>query len=174
VAMSLCWLQVWPWLRDNHPRIHRRIGLTYLFAGVFPAGLLAFPVAILTTAGQAVRAALFTLAVGWLFVSVAGFRAALRGRYDLHRRWMLRSVALTTSIITLRLIYYSFHFLTTHTLRHTYENQPRLVVTEAYSTSIWLSIALHLVFVEWVLLRPRRRRPVARRPITASTGRAAL
>ena len=158
VAMSLGWLQVWPWLRNNHRRIHRGIGLTYLCVGVFPAGLLALPVAILTTAGQGPRAALFTLAVLWLFVSANGFRAALRHQYDIHRRWMLRSIALTTSIITLRLIYYSFHYLTTHTLGATYQNQPRLVVTEAYSTSIWLAMAIHLGYVEWYLLRPRRRR----------------
>jgi hypothetical protein len=157
VAMSLGWLQVWPWLRNNHRRVHRFVGRTYLFAGVFPAGLLALPVAVLTTSGQAVRAALFTLAVLWLSVSVAGLRAAMRHKYDLHRRWMLRSVALTTSIITLRLVYYSFHYLTTSTLGDTYLAQPRLVVTEAYSTAIWLSIAAHLLFVEWYLLRPKRR-----------------
>ena len=40
VAILTCCLQLWPWLRVRSPDVHRRIGLTYVFAGVLPAGVL--------------------------------------------------------------------------------------------------------------------------------------
>ncbi len=38
VAMAAACLQIWPWLRRAHPRVHRLVGRVYLFGGVLPAG----------------------------------------------------------------------------------------------------------------------------------------
>jgi Predicted membrane protein (DUF2306) len=157
IAISLAWMQVWPWLRDNHPRVHRRIGWVYFLAGAFPSALLAIPVAILSTAGQATRLGLFTLGVLWLSTTVAGFVAALQGRYVDHRRWMLRNVALATSIITARPIFYANFYLLSWLLSAAYAHQPRILFTETYASGIWGALVVHLVFVEWFVLRPRRR-----------------
>jgi uncharacterized membrane protein YozB (DUF420 family) len=165
VAVSLAWLQVWPWLRDNHPRVHRRVGWTYFLAGVIPSGLLSFPVAVLTPAGQSVRATLLVMGVLWVFTTAAGLRAVLQHRYEDHRRWMLRNVALTTTIITSRILSRLFIHYTFELLPDTYRHQRLLVYTGMSSTGLWLSIVLHLGFVEWYLLRPRRRRsPAGARP----------
>lgn len=170
VAITLAPLQVWPWLRERHPRVHRRIGLVYFLAGVFPAGILAVGVAILTTAGQSTRMSLFALSVLWLITTVAGFTAALRGRYDDHRRWMVRNVALTTSIVTARPIFYANFYVISWWLSPTYAKEPFTQFTQAYATGIWLSIIIHLVIAEWVILRPRRRarRIAPQRPAVAA------
>jgi hypothetical protein len=163
IAMSLAWLQVWPWFRNNHPKIHRRIGWVYFLGGVIPSGLLAIPVAALSSAGQSLRMALTSLGVLWLVSTFLGFRAALQGRYDIHQRWMLRNVALTTSIITARPIFMLNFFGLQALLPDTYPADARHTFTESFSTGIWGSVLLHLVIVEWVVLRPRRR---ARRKVT--------
>jgi len=39
----------------------------------------------------------------WLFAAYQGYRSAREGRFDAHRRWMIRSFALTFAAVTLRL-----------------------------------------------------------------------
>jgi uncharacterized membrane protein len=168
VAESLAWVQVWPWLRETHPRLHRRLGRVYYFAGVFPACTAAFGVAVISEQGQGVRAVLLTMATLWMITAVCGLRAVLNKQYDAHRRWMLRNVALTTATIDTRVIYPLFILVTHWLLGATYDNQNRLLQNEASATALWFPILVHLLYVEWYLLRPRRRRPV-RAPAPASS-----
>lgn len=156
VAMCLAWLQVWPWLRENRPRTHRRIGLVYLFAGAIPSGLLAIPVAILSTSGQSYRVSLLALALLWLTTTFFGYRAVRQGRYADHRRWMLRNVALTTAIITARPFFAANFFGLSALLPETYPMSEQLTYTESLSTGMWSAVLLHLIIVEWLLLRPKR------------------
>ncbi|MGW3231991.1 DUF2306 domain-containing protein [Kitasatospora sp. NPDC001095] len=101
-------LAVGPWqfsrrLRERRPSLHRRTGATYLLACLVGAAgaLLLVPVAY----GGAVTGAGFgCLAVAWLVTGGAGLRAVLDGRVADHRRWMVRSFALTFAAVTLRLM----------------------------------------------------------------------
>ncbi|MFJ9444497.1 DUF2306 domain-containing protein [Kitasatospora sp. NPDC101235] len=101
-------LAVGPWqfsrrLRERRPRWHRRIGVTYLLACLVGGvgALLLAPVAY----GGAVSGVGFAcLAVAWLVTGGAGLRAILDGRVIDHRRWMIRSFALTFAAVTLRLM----------------------------------------------------------------------
>jgi hypothetical protein len=164
VAIALCWLQVWPWFRANHPVAHRRIGWTYLVLGVFPAGLLAIPVAILVAEGHSVRVAFLTLAVLWLLSAALGLRATLQRRYADHRVWMLRNVALTTSIVTMRPLSYGALALMSSWLPNTYPANSIATVIQMEDAGFWASIVIHLVVVEWIILRKGRSapRPAAR------------
>src|SRR6185312_10625818 len=164
-AICLAWLQVWPWLRETRPKVHRYVGRVYFYAGVIPAGITAFPVAVITPDGQAIRAVLLVIATCWAVTTVAGLRAALQHRYDDHRRWMLRNVALTTVIVTSRILSWQFVNRTFQFLPKTYDHQVLLTATGMNATGLWTALLLHLGFVEWYLLRPRRRRnPVRVRP----------
>ena len=167
VAAALAWLQVWPWLRETHPTAHRRIGWVYYLVGVFPSCLLAFPVAALTPAGQGIRVVLLVMAALWAVTVVAGFRAVLQRRYDDHRRWMLRNVAMTTTVITSRWVGMVGVELTLALLPETYGSQERLVFEEMNAAGLWAAITIHLLLVEWVLLRPRRRGRAAAHPVKA-------
>jgi hypothetical protein len=158
VAVCLGWLQVWPWLRENHPVIHRRIGWVYFFGGVIPSGILAFPVAVLNIFGQGMRYAFLAMALLWAITTVGGFVSAVQHRFEDHRRWMYRSVAMTTSTITVRFLQPLAINLTTWLLPATYSGQARQAVLEGAAAGLWASFVLHLLFVEWVVLRPRRRR----------------
>ncbi|ONI84651.1 hypothetical protein ALI22I_29370 [Saccharothrix sp. ALI-22-I] len=169
IAISTAWVQVWPWFRNNHPRWHRRIGYVYFGLGVFPSGILAFPVAFLATSGHGPRMVLGVMGVLWMISSVAGLRAARGRRFDDHRRWMLRSVALTTCIATARPFVYGQVALLGWLLPDTYPaSRDTFVLSEAMG--LFIAMMIHLVFVEWYLLRPKRR---ARRASQARTPVAA-
>lgn len=85
-------LQLWPWLRRNHPAIHRWSGHVYVFVGALPAALLAlvmFPVAF-----KPGSVAVLMSGILWAVTSVVGWVRARQGRYAEHRRWMLYSFAI--------------------------------------------------------------------------------
>ncbi|WP_033296293.1 DUF2306 domain-containing protein [Amycolatopsis jejuensis] len=104
IAMVTAVLQIWPWIRRRYPTLHRYSGRVYVFAGVLPSGLMALTIGAASPFGPATRASDVLLAVVWLGVTGAGYRAARERRFGDHRRWMIRSFALTMSIILNRLI----------------------------------------------------------------------
>lgn len=104
IAMITCCLQVWPWLRQTHPGIHRISGRIYVIAGVIPSGILALGMGFIGAFGPMVQTSNVMLSLLWLGFTFAGLRAARQRRYRQHRRWMIRSFALTMSIVINRVI----------------------------------------------------------------------
>jgi uncharacterized membrane protein YozB (DUF420 family) len=82
VGLVLGPLQFVPAVRARR-RVHRRIGRTYLLAGVLPSALTV---------------------IGWLVTGALGVRAVRRGDVQAHRDWMLRNYALTFLAVTARLL----------------------------------------------------------------------
>ncbi len=85
-------LQLWPWLRRNHPAVHRIRGRVYILAGALPSAALAlalYPV----TPGPG-RVAVLVAASLWSTTAIFGWLAARRKRYVEHRRWMVYSFAI--------------------------------------------------------------------------------
>jgi hypothetical protein len=152
VALLTAGLQIWPWLRSRYPRVHRWTGRVYLFGGVFPAGVAVLGVAPISTTGPASAVGNTMLAILWLGTAVAGYRAARQRRFADHRAWMIRSVALTFSIVVNRawigvylLVFSAFGPL----------DQPMIMA--ASTASVWSSWVVNLLVAEWWLLRTRRR-----------------
>ncbi|MCE0762766.1 DUF2306 domain-containing protein [Pseudonocardia kujensis] len=150
VALLTSVLQVWPWLRRSHPRVHRWSGRLYLFAGVFPGGLAVLTVAPFGEMGPVQQAGNTALGALWLVTGVLGYRAARRGRYAQHRAWMVRSVALTWSIVANRvwsplcLAVYAPGALSDADVAHS-------VIAQAIGVSVWASWVLNLIVAEWWL-----------------------
>jgi len=94
--------QFLPRLRTRWPKVHRTIGKIYVVACLAgaPAG---FILAMGSDAGPIARSGFMTLAVLWFAVTAYAFQLATQGRIVLHRRWMIRSFALTFAAVTLRL-----------------------------------------------------------------------
>jgi uncharacterized membrane protein len=89
-------------LRDRHPQVHRvtgRIALTAIVVGGC-AGLVLAPHSL---AGSVGTAGFGLLAVLWVTFALTAFRAIRRGDIATHRRWMVRTFALTYAAVTLRL-----------------------------------------------------------------------
>lgn len=103
LALALAPLQLWAGLRRRLPRLHRLVGWLYA-GGVLIGGLGGLTLAPNAHAGWASGGGFLLLALVWLATTAFGIAQAIAGRIDAHRRWMLRSVALTGSAITLRLM----------------------------------------------------------------------
>jgi uncharacterized membrane protein len=96
-------LQFVKWVRRRWPSFHRATGRVYMGACAIgaPAG---FMLALGTTAGPFASVGFAIPALLWALFTWAGWRAAVDRRFAAHRNWMLRSYALTSTAITLRLM----------------------------------------------------------------------
>ena len=99
-ALVLGSLQFAPGLR--RVGAHRWIGRTYVL-GCLVGGAAGLVLATGSSAGPIASAGFGSLAVVWIAVNLLGWRAALDRRFEDHRRWMIRSWALTLAAVTLRL-----------------------------------------------------------------------
>lgn len=89
-------------LRDRAPAVHRWTGRMYL-VGVGVGGLGGLAMARLAYGGPAARLGFAALAVAWLYATWMAYRRIRRGDVASHRRWMVRSFALTFAAPMLRL-----------------------------------------------------------------------
>jgi len=89
-------------LRTARPKVHRWMGRTYVVACLV-GGVSGLFLAAGCTAGPIAQVGFGLLAVCWLTANVQAWRLALAGRYAEHRRWMVRSFAMTFAAVTLRL-----------------------------------------------------------------------
>lgn len=105
-ALLLGSLQFLPALRRGQGRgfgpPHRWTGRVYV-AGCLVGGAAGLILAPGSSAGPIASAGFGSLAVIWVAVTLLGWRAAVQGRFAEHRRWMIRSWALTLAAVTLRL-----------------------------------------------------------------------
>lgn len=156
VAMVTCCLQVWPWFRQRFPVAHRRIGRIYVFGGALPAGICGLAIAVAAPFGPVAAASSVVLATLWLTCTVTGFRMARQRRFADHRRWMIRSFALTFSIVTNRL--WGVVFAIAFGVTPEQFADPATAQTLAGLTT-WLGWTLTLLVAEWWVVerRPGRR-----------------
>ncbi|GLU48713.1 DUF2306 domain-containing protein [Nocardiopsis ansamitocini] len=147
VAMVTACLQVWPWLRQRRPRIHRISGRLYVFAGVLPSALLSLAIMLLMP-GWGGQVGITMHALLWMTTTVVGLRMARQRRYAEHRRWMLYSFALTMGIlwglsgrIVLPIIW------------------PAIDVNYIFEVARWGGWVLNLIIVQWWLDRTSPSRP---------------
>lgn len=141
VALAVMPFQFWTGLRDRRPGLHRWLGRIYAGA-ILLSGLGGLAMAMGTQAGIVAVAGFGGLAVLWL--GTTGYAVWLAMQRDIvaHRRWMIRSAALTFAAVTLRLYL------------------PLLAVSvgleAGYPLVAWLCWVPNLIIVEWVFLAPRR------------------
>lgn len=82
--------------------LHRALGKVYVASGLV-SGLAGLILAFGSTAGPIAGLGFGALAVAWILCTGQAWRMAQARRFDDHRRWMIRSFALTFSAVTLRL-----------------------------------------------------------------------
>jgi uncharacterized membrane protein len=102
LALLLSPLQFVTRLRTRAPQVHRAIGRVVLgsIAIAAVAGLVLAPHSL---AGLVGTLGFGLLAMLWLTCAFTAFRAILRRDVAAHRRWMIRTFALTYAAVTLRL-----------------------------------------------------------------------
>ena len=151
VAILAACLQIWPWLRRRHPSFHRKVGTAYVFCGVLPAGALGLVVGIQSPFGPVLAASNVLLATVWLTVTTIGYRAARARRMAEHRRWMIRSVVLTLSVITNRVWAVVWVIVLSPQLATTFNGNEAAMVQAIAALSGWLGWVVPLLVAEWWL-----------------------
>jgi uncharacterized membrane protein len=109
IALVLGLFQFLPRLRETRPVLHRWSGRAYGLA-VLTGGIAGLVLAVGSFDRPIAALGFGTLAILWLGVTAQAIRLAMAGRIAGHRRWMIRSFALTFAAVTLRL-YLPFFFI---------------------------------------------------------------
>lgn len=110
IALVFGLFQFLPRLHSKYPVRHRWNGRIYALA-VLTAGIAGLLLAIGSIERPAAASGFVLLAIIWLAVTAQAVRLAMAGRIVEHRRWMIRSFALTFAAVTLRLYLPLFFFL---------------------------------------------------------------
>ena len=97
-------LQFSTWLRRKYSMVHNAIGKIYVLMILFFAGPSGLVMAFYATGGISSQIAFSLLAISWLFFTWKGWQFAKMKAWPSHRKFMLRSYALTLSAVSLRLI----------------------------------------------------------------------
>lgn len=140
VALLIAPLQVSGKLRARWPSVHRCTGWLYA-ATVAIGGVAGVFMAFRAQGGWSTGSSFLSLALLWMGTTGLGIYYATQKRYTRHRQWMLRSVALTFSGVTLR-IYLGLGL-----------GVFGLQFADAYLIAAWLSWPLNLLLLEIYLRR---------------------
>lgn len=103
LALALAPVQLSARLRQRRPGLHRWAGRLY-GAAVLVAGLAGMTLAPTSIGSDFARAGFMVLGAVWIGCTALGIGHAMRGDLARHRWWMQRSLALTFSAVTLRII----------------------------------------------------------------------
>lgn len=148
VYLALVLPQFLPGLRARRPRLHRAFGRVAVGSGLV-AGVTAVVISI-AFPFSGVTETVVTLPFALLFlVSLArGIWLARARRFALHREWMIRALAVGTSIATMRLVFVPALLL----LGTPTDERAR----ELSTPSFLIAFALHFAVAEYWIRRTRR------------------
>jgi uncharacterized membrane protein len=105
VYLALALPQLAPGLRRRRPDLHRALGRGAVGAGAI-AGLTALVVTFwFPYSGPAAILVVVPFAAFFVAALARGFQLARRGDHAAHREWMIRALAIGTSIATMRLLF---------------------------------------------------------------------
>ena len=100
-ALLVGMFQFLPAVRRARP-LHRWLGRLYA-TGCIVGGAAGFVMSFGTTAGTFAGVGFGLLGVCWIYATAQAWRFARARRFEEHRRWMIRSFAMTFGAVTLRL-----------------------------------------------------------------------
>jgi len=135
-------LQFWPAFRNRFRAAHRTLGKAYIVA-VLTGALFGLAIATTAKGGVVSQAGFSTLALLWAGATVVAYRRIRAGDVAGHRRWMIRSFALTFAFVTLRLIFPVLQF------------GAGLDQTSAFQITAWACWIPNVLVVELALQRGR-------------------
>lgn len=140
IALALGIFQFLPRLRERRPALHRWSGRIYGIA-ILVSGVAGLTLALGATEKPVAAVGFGVLAVIWVGITAQAVRLAMAGRIIEHRRWMIRSFALTFAAVTLRLELPFFFIL------------GGMEYPEASNYVAWLCWVPNLLVAEWFIRR---------------------
>ena len=134
-------------IRARYLPVHRWMGRTYVVA-VAIGGLGALALVPHSLEGVVTHVGFGMLAVLWMATTARAYIAIKRGDRPTHRRWMIRSYALTLAAVTLRIILPA-------------ELAAGMSFHDAYQVVAWACWVPNLIVAEWWILAPHLREATA-------------
>jgi hypothetical protein len=126
-------------LLRNRPRLHRTMGYIYVTNVLLITGPASLVMGFYANGGWLSRAAFISLALLWIYFTAMALIRARQKDFASHRRFMIRSYALTLSALTLRAWKYAI------------TNSMELPPMDVYRVVAWLGWAGNLLFAEWLI-----------------------
>lgn len=137
LALFIGGLQFSEKLRVSQPSIHRGLGWLYVFS-CLTASVGGIILALNTISGVGVAIGFSMLSCVWFYSTFKATLLAAQGRYNDHKKWMIRSYALTFSSITFRIGFLMILPAATG-----------LESSLCYTIGSWLCWPINIVFAEW-------------------------
>jgi uncharacterized membrane protein len=128
-------------IRARRAWLHRWMGRIYLTCCII-GGLSGLVLSLGASTGPITTAGFGLLSLGWLYTTVLGWRTARDRRFAEHRRWMIRSFALTFAAVTLRIYLPILQALP-------------IAFNDGYRVISFLCWVPNLIVAEWYLRRRR-------------------
>lgn len=148
VYLALALPQFLPGLRARRPRLHRAFGRLAVAAGLV-AGLTAVAIGIaFPFSGFSETAVTLPFALLFLVSLGRGIWLARGRNFAKHREWMIRALAVGTSIATMRLVFVPALLL----LGEPTDERARELSTQSFA----IAFALHVAVAEYWIRRTRR------------------
>jgi len=102
LALLIGPIQFWPGLKQDHPTLHRVLGITYVSStGV--GAVAAYYLAFHTDFGWMFSMGLASMATAWLISTALATVAIYKKLIPQHREWMIRSYVITFGFVIFRL-----------------------------------------------------------------------
>ncbi len=89
-------------LRSYSRKIHKTTGYLYFIAVLF-GGISGFIMSFNATGGPIAEWGFRMMSIFWLFTTIKAVSYAINGNIKQHKRWIYRSIALTSAAITFRI-----------------------------------------------------------------------
>jgi uncharacterized membrane protein len=135
-------------IQRNNPRLHRAMGYIYVTDVLLITGPAGFLMGFYANGGIASRIAFVSLAILWIFFTALALIKARQKNFKAHRRYMIRSYALTLSAITLRA--WKYAITNSYHLDHSLVFPPM----DVYRVVAWLGWVGNLIAAEYIIRRP--------------------
>ena len=133
-------------LRRFSDKIHKTIGLTYIIAIIF-GGIAGFIMSFNATGGAIAQWGFRMMSILWLIATFKAVTYAMNGNIIQHKKWIYRSIALTSAAITFR-IYLGLGL-----------GVLQIPFLTLYPTISWLCWVLNLIVCEIIIYTINQRQP---------------
>lgn len=140
LALALGAINMWERRNRKHPVVHRWTGRGYATA-ILVGGVSGLGLAVGAEGGIVATFGFGILSVLWVAVTVQAVHLAMARDFKGHRRWMIRSFALTFAAVTLRLYLPGFIIF------------GEMTYAQASVWVAWLCWVPNLALAEWWLRR---------------------
>lgn len=139
-ALIIGWPQFIKRFRNKNLNFHRLIGKLYLVA-ILLSGCAGLYIGFYAEGGWVAKLGFIGLAISWLYTSSRAYFSIRKLEIDAHKRWMIRSYALTFAAVTLRIWLPMFQY------------GFGMEFISAYVIIAWLCWVPNVLWAEWYVRR---------------------